>query len=114
MSCNACTCENNKILKLEVDTKNIELIEKEHFEYNSYLELLTQFTSTSPYKPDMERYNELLEAYILSYTTYNVLILELADILLKANNIILDEKEIIKEIKVDFINELLLIELSTL
>lgn len=48
-------------------------LERLNYEYQGYRSLVTQFTSETPFKPDQERYDQLLEKYIISYMEYNVI-----------------------------------------
>lgn len=81
MSCNCSggTCssnENAKTVTYEVQQEDVyiaEELERAYYEYNGLLQLLTQFTSTSPYKPDDERYNAILNEYLNRFITYNLL-----------------------------------------
>lgn len=47
-------------------------LERTWYEYQGLLTLISQFTSDSPFKPDPEKYNEVLEKYLISYIQYQL------------------------------------------
>lgn len=55
------------------DSEILNMLEKIYFEYQGLLTLLTQFSSTSPFKPDDKRFDSLLENYLLTFVEYNIL-----------------------------------------
>lgn len=48
-------------------------LERSFYEYEGLKSLVTQFASDSPFKPDKERFNSLVEEYIKSYMEYNLI-----------------------------------------
>ena len=48
-------------------------LERSFYEYEGLKSLVTQFASDSPFKPDNERFNTLVEEYIRSYMEYNLI-----------------------------------------
>lgn len=81
MSCSNNSCcglqqstEGTKIIKYDVSNYGLLLdkLQRSLYEYSSLLNILTQFTSDSPFKPDMERYTVLLNEYIDIFITYNL------------------------------------------
>ena len=42
-------------------------LERSFYEYEGLKTLVTQFASDTPFKPDMERFNLLIEEYLKSY-----------------------------------------------
>jgi hypothetical protein len=47
-------------------------LERSFYEYEGLKTLVTQFASDTPFKPDMERFNILIEEYLKSYMEYNI------------------------------------------
>jgi hypothetical protein len=47
-------------------------LERSFYEYEGLKTLVTQFASDTPFKPDMERFNLLIEEYLRSYMEYNI------------------------------------------
>ena len=47
-------------------------LERVWYEYQGLLTLLAQYGSDTPFKPDKERYEFLLDKYMLSYYEYNL------------------------------------------
>lgn len=62
---------NQEIVYVE-NTYMIDL-ERANYEYQGYRSLLTQFMSDTPFKPDEEKFNQILEEYIKSYMEYNII-----------------------------------------
>lgn len=48
-------------------------LERSFYEYEGLKSLVTQFASDSPFKPDKERFNSLVEEYIRAYMEYNLI-----------------------------------------
>lgn len=48
-------------------------LERSFYEYEGLKSLVTQFASDSPFKPDNERFNSLVEEYIRAYMEYNLI-----------------------------------------
>ena len=68
---------SSKILKrIKLDGELCNMIQKNWFEYNGLKEIVVQFTSTSPWKPDKERYEKIINEYLESYIKYNLLFQE--------------------------------------
>lgn len=111
-NCNTCNTDENSIIA-KVDPELLVQVEKEYFEFNGYLQLLTQFTSTSPFKPDRERYDEILTEYLESYIKYNLILNELAHNWCVDNGIDFSKNRI-EKILADFANESLIITIVTL
>jgi hypothetical protein len=61
------------VAEIQVDDGMLRLIEKYWYELGGLTELITQFTSDSEFKPDIDRYNIVLSEYMESYIMYNVL-----------------------------------------
>ena len=82
-SCNnlECSVDNTtELIKVQVNDKNaLDLLEREFYEFNGLLNLLKQFTSDSPYKPDNERYEKVLVEYLEKFTTYNLVYQHIID-----------------------------------
>lgn len=95
MSCNckngSCSTDiDSKTLTYEVMEDDYELsdeLERCYYEYNGLLQLVTQFTSTSPFKPDEERYNAVLNEYIERFIRYNLLFDEIVQMAVEDLNI---------------------------
>jgi hypothetical protein len=47
-------------------------LERSFYEYEGLKTLVTQFASDTPFKPDIERFNLLIEEYLKSYMEYNI------------------------------------------
>lgn len=62
---------NGKVA-FKVPTDEMIGIESAYYEYNGLLILLSQFGSTTPFKPDMERYEYLVKTYLEAYMTYSM------------------------------------------
>ena len=68
---------SSKILKkIKLDEELCNMIQKNWFELNGLKELAVQFTSDSPWKPDKERYDQLINEYLEAYVKYNLLFQE--------------------------------------
>ena len=48
-------------------------LERVFYEYEGFRTLVTQFASDSPFKPDKERFDQLVVDYITSYMEYNII-----------------------------------------
>lgn len=91
MSCSNGSCCSTDITKktitFEVGDAIANEIERCYYEFNGLLQVLTQFTSTSPYKPDETRYSALLSEYMTRYIQYNLLFEEITQEALRSLNI---------------------------
>lgn len=80
MSCKDGSCTNtltSKTVTYEVEEEISREMERCYYEFNGLLQLLTQFTSTSPFKPDETRYNAILNEYMNRFIRYNLLFEEM-------------------------------------
>lgn len=53
-------------------------LERVYFEYNGLLTLVSQYGSDTPFKPDFDRFEFLLDKYMEAYTIYNITFTEIS------------------------------------
>lgn len=71
----ACACNNEDITIIErvsVNPEHMLVLERAWTEYNALLALATQFTSDSPFKPDMERFDKVLNEFVKAFINYQI------------------------------------------
>lgn len=102
-------CEETKTITYLMDIDDTMVVQKVLYERDGLLALVTQFSSDSPFKPDTERFTEILEEYIKITVKYNLTFQTLM-----TNYITPEHRELISgkqyEIKVDFLTNRLIIE----
>lgn len=85
------------------------VVQRVLYEKDGLLALCTQFTSTSPFKPDQERYDQILDKYIKSFAEYNLVFQVLME-----KYVSKEDAELISgkmyELKVDFLTNSLIVE----
>lgn len=85
------------------------VVQRVLYEKDGLLALCTQFTSTSPFKPDQERYDQILDKYIKSFAEYNLVFQVLMEKYMPEEDThIISGKQY--EIKVDFLTNSLIVE----
>ena len=109
MACTNCSCDlsNHELLEFSIEEDQSLLIQKYYFEMSSLIELLTQFTSNTTFKPDKERYLLLIDDYKKIYISYNLLLSELHKKVCNDNNLNIKNYNVYS---VDFINNKILLE----
>lgn len=102
-------CEIDKTITYTMDIEDTMVVQKVLYERDGMLALVTQFSSDSPFKPDKERFEEILEQYIRISVQYNLTFQRLMSIYITP-----EDRELISgkqyEIKVDFLTNRLIIE----
>ena len=68
--------ENNEKLIL-VPHDEMFVLERAWYEYNGLLTLIAQYGSESIFKPDIDRFNVILNKYLESYVEYNKILSKL-------------------------------------
>ena len=58
-------------------------LERVFYEYEGFRTLVTQFASDSPFKPDKERFDSLINDYMVSYIEYNIIFNEVVRLFLE-------------------------------
>lgn len=72
MSSCSCNIDKEIIIKIPILEDEGLMIERLWYEVEGLKNLLTQFTSDSPFKPDENRYDKLLNYYIEKFCEYSI------------------------------------------
>lgn len=118
MTCNcnndSCKIENDgETLVFDIDSDICLKLNRLLFEFNGLFELACAFSSDTQFKPDKERYDEIINQYLNSYAEYNMLINACAHDRLVANGYE-PKKCKINNLQINFFTETIIIDLKVI